>query len=76
MKTMQGIVQGVQGVTAKVSVVRQWQHPMYQKSVKRSKNYICHIDGVTVQTGDHVVITECRPLSKTKHFVVTQKVSE
>lgn len=76
MKTMQGTVQGVQGLTAKVSVVRQWQHPMYQKSVKRSKNYACHIADVKVEVGDQVIIGECRPVSKTKNFVVMEKISE
>ncbi|HOZ03739.1 MAG TPA: 30S ribosomal protein S17 [Candidatus Woesebacteria bacterium] len=60
--------------TARVSVERRWRHPLYKKSVKRSKNYACHnlIDNLKV--GDSVRIVACRPISKTKHFKVMEKV--
>lgn len=77
MKTMQGTVLSVRdGKTVQVSVTRQWQHPVYLKSVKRSKNYACHLDGIEVAAGDEVVIQECRPMSKTKRFKVMQKVGK
>lgn len=60
--------------TATVSVTRQWQHPLYKKSVTRSKKYACQYDKLELREGDAVVIQESRPLSKTKHFVVTEKV--
>jgi small subunit ribosomal protein S17 len=62
--------------TAKVSVTRQWSHPLYKKSVKRSKNYACHVDGLKLVVGDQVVIAECKPVSKTKHFTVVRTVSK
>lgn len=77
MKTLQGIVLSVRdGKTARVSVASQWQHPVYLKSVKRSKNYACHLEGLTVATGDYVTIQECRPVSKTKRFKVVSKVEK
>lgn len=62
--------------TAKVEVERQWQHPLYKKSVKRSKNYICHSQGFDLELGDQVIIEECRPISKTKRFRVISKVEK
>jgi len=75
MKLMQGTIIGLSGLkTAKVSVERQWQHPIYQKSVKRNKTYACECQNDKYQVGDQVVIEACRPLSKTKSFKVVQKV--
>ncbi len=74
MKVMQGTVTSVKTAkTATVTVTRQWQHPVYKKYVKRTKKYACHIDKVEVKEGDLVTITECKPISKTKFFVVTEK---
>lgn len=71
------IVSLVNSQTAKVEVIRQWQHPLYKKRVKRSKNYACNYDEkkMELSIGDEVVIEECRPVSKTKHFRVVSKVS-
>ncbi len=74
MKVMQGTVTSAKSMkTVTVTVVRQWQHPIYGKYVKRTKKYACHIDKVEVKEGDIVTITECKPISKTKNFVVTAK---
>ncbi len=63
--------------TVKVEIERQWQHPLYKKSVKRSKNYMCHSQGVEkLELNDAVVIEECRPISKTKRFRVIAKVKK
>jgi small subunit ribosomal protein S17 len=74
-KTMQGTVVSLgTPKTAKVEVVRHWQHPMYLKRVKRSKNYACHFENIELALGDAVTIEECRPISKTKKFRVISKV--
>ncbi|MBU0576546.1 30S ribosomal protein S17 [Patescibacteria group bacterium] len=76
-KQLQGIIVSLGATeTAKVKVVRQWQHPLYKKSVKRSKNYICHHDGMKLKLGDMVIIEECRPVSKTKHFRIIEKIKK
>ena len=62
--------------TVKVEIERQWQHPLYKKSVKRSKNYMCHYQEIELKLGDEVVIEECRPVSKTKRFSVIKKVEK
>ena len=75
MKTFQGIITSLKTAqTARVKVDRSWQHPMYQKFVTRSKNYACHYQDLELTEGDTVVIEECRPLSKTKHFKIVEKL--
>lgn len=76
MKTYTGTVIGLNTPkTAKVSVTRQWQHPLYKKSVVRTKNFACDIR-IDAHIGDTVEIQECRPLSKTKHFKVHKVVRQ
>lgn len=60
--------------TAKVSTARQWQHPLYKKSVMRTKNYACHFTDLKLAVGDQVLIASCRPVSKTKHFTIVRKI--
>lgn len=75
MKVLQGIVTSVKSAkTATVTVVRQWQHPVYKKYVKRTKKYAAHVEELELKEGDVVVIEECRPISKTKNFKVTSKL--
>lgn len=75
MKTIQGTVVSVKTPqTAQVDVVRQWQHPTFGKSVKRTKRFACHVEGLEVAEGDQVLIESCRPISKTKRFKVVKKV--
>jgi small subunit ribosomal protein S17 len=61
--------------TAQVTVARQWQHPLYKKSVVRTKRYACHLE-MDVQLGDQVYIQQCRPMSKTKRFRVVSLVTK
>lgn len=75
MKSIQGTVTSLKTAnTAKVSVERMWQHPMYGKSVKRNKGYACHYEGIQLAEGDVVEIEPCVPVSKTKRFKVVKKV--
>lgn len=77
MKKLQGTITRLStSKTAIVTVVRQWQHPLYKKSVKRSKNYPSHYDSDSYAIGDQVVIQECVPKSKTKRFEIVEKVGE
>ena len=51
-----------------VKIERKIKHPIYKKTIKRSKKYIAHDEQNESQIGDLVQIAECRPLSKRKHF--------
>ena len=54
-----------------VLVETKYKHPLYKKTVKRSKKFIVHDENNECQIGDQVEITECRPLSKRKcHRIV------
>lgn len=51
-----------------VEVERRVRHPLYKKSVKRTKHIAVDSAGKHVAVGDVVHILETRPISKTKHF--------
>ena len=54
-----------------VLVETKYKHPLYKKTVKRSKKFVVHDENNECQIGDRVEITECRPLSKRKcHRIV------
>lgn len=75
MKTLSGIVTRIADAkTAKVVVSRSWQHPLYKKYVKRTKNYLVDVPAeIQLEVGNEVVIAECAPVSKTKTFRVVEK---
>ena len=48
--------------------------PKYERYEKRTSRYKAHLPPcIDIKKGDEVIIMECRPLSKTKHFVVIGK---
>ena len=53
-----------------VRVERRVMHPVYKKYIKRSAKYTAHDESNLCKVGDIVQIQECRPLSKTKTWVV------
>ena len=61
--------------TIVVKVSRYFKHPKYGKYITQSKKYKAHDKGNTAKIGDKVEITECRPLSKDKHFMLTSIVA-
>jgi small subunit ribosomal protein S17 len=56
--------------TVIVQVERRISHPMYGKSVARTKKYYAHDENNDYKIGDTVRITETRPLSKLKRWRV------
>lgn len=58
--------------TVTVLVERHWRHPLYKKTVTRSKKYLAE-DTVGVKVGDNVTIRETRPRSKRKRFEVVAR---
>lgn len=62
--------------TIVVEVARTVKHPLYGKVVKKFKKYSAHDADNVCKVGDIVEIAECRPLSKTKHMVVSRVVSK
>ena len=60
--------------TVVVRVLREIPHPVYQKRVKRYKNYLAHIASVVPSDGDIVKILSTKPISKLKRWQVSQIV--
>lgn len=73
MRTKKGIVTsakmtGTVGVTVDAFVF----HSVYRKRYRRNKTFLADANGHDLHEGDLVRITECRPISKRKHFKVTE----
>ena len=51
-----------------VSIERKIQHPIYGKSLKRTKKFVAHDEENTCNEGDTVRIMETRPMSKRKKW--------
>jgi small subunit ribosomal protein S17 len=63
------------------TVVVEWERrvliPKYERYEKRKSKVKAHNpDEINAQEGDIVKIEETRPLSKTKHFIVTQIITK
>ena len=58
--------------TVTVLIERRVKHPMYDKIIVRSSKYHAHNENDQAKAGDLVEIQECRPISKTKAWVVTK----
>ena len=56
--------------TVIVQVERRISHPMYGKSLARTKKFHAHDENNEYRVGDTVRITETRPLSKLKRWRV------
>ena len=48
-------------------------HPKYKKQYKVTTRYMAHDEKGEYHVGDRVILTESRPLSKNKRWVVTGK---
>lgn len=51
-------------------------HPIYKKQYPVSKKYMAHDPKNEAQIGDRVIISETRPLSARKHFILTKITSK
>ena len=60
--------------TLVVEVERIKQHPKYKRRLKVHKKYKAHYDEGEFKIGDRVIIEECRPISKDKHWKVLKKL--
>ena len=75
-RILQGTVVSDKGnKTVIVNVERRIRHPLYHKIIRRSKNYAAHDENNQFKVGDVVRISESRPISKTKRWVVLEKAA-
>lgn len=76
-RVLQGTVVSDKGdKTIVVKVERRFTHPLFKKTVRRTKNYHAHDEGNVFKVGDEVLIQESRPISKTKSWIVLEKSAQ
>ena len=56
--------------TITVSVTRRIKHKLYKKIIRQTKKYHAHDENNSASIGDIVSVKECRPISKTKTWVL------
>ena len=61
--------------TISVSVERVFQHPVYNKIVRKKKKYLAHDATNQYKEGDVVRIKLVRPLSKQKRWLAVELIS-
>jgi len=72
-KVLQGVVvSDKMKDTIVVKVERYVKHPKYGKYIKHQKKFKVHDAGNTKRIGETVSIIETKPISKDKHFMLTQ----
>ena len=58
--------------TVTVQVTREFQHPLYKKSIRKKKKYLAHDEQNKCQIGDIVRLKFIRPMSKRKRWMVNE----
>ena len=54
--------------TIVVKIEKRYPHPIYSKTMLRTKKYLVHDDLEECNIGDKVLVQECRPYSKRKRW--------
>ena len=62
--------------TVVVMVERLVKHRLYHKYIRRRAKFAAHDEANNCQVGDKVMITESRPLSKTKKWRVSKIIEK
>ncbi|GAC1382709.1 MAG: 30S ribosomal protein S17 [Acidimicrobiales bacterium] len=60
--------------TAIVTVTERVRHPLYRKTLQRTKKLYAHDEANTARVGDRVRVAETRPLSKLKRWRLLEVV--
>ncbi len=76
IRTLHGtVVSDKMDKTVVVAVNTVKEHPIYRKKYKVTTKFKAHDEGNTCQIGDLVEITETKPLSRDKRWLVARKVT-
>ncbi len=77
VRTLVGkVVSDKRSKTITVLIERRTKHELYGKIVAKSSKYHAHDENNEFKNGDVVEISETRPISKTKAWVVTKLVQK
>jgi len=62
--------------TIVVKVESRFSHPIYLKTIVKTKKYLAHDELSECNIGDQVLLQECRPLSKRKRWRLAKVLSK
>ena len=62
--------------TVVVEIENRYSHPMYSKTLIKTKKYLAHDELEEANIGDQVLVQECRPLSKRKRWKLIKVLSK
>ncbi len=62
--------------TIVVKVENRYSHPIYFKTLVKTKKYLAHDESEECQVGDQVLVEESRPLSKRKRWKLVKIFSK
>jgi small subunit ribosomal protein S17 len=62
--------------TVVIKVEKRYPHPIYSKTLIKTKKYLAHDESEECNIGDQVLVEECRPLSKKKRWKLIQIISK
>ena len=70
-RRLQGVVVSDKNAkTRVVEVERKITHPLFKKTIRRTKKYHAHDEDNRTKTGERVWIEETKPISKLKRWMV------
>jgi small subunit ribosomal protein S17 len=76
-RTVQGrVVSNKMEKSITVAVERKVKHPIYGKFIKRTTKLHAHDETNQCNEGDVVTIRECRPLSKSKNWMLVDVITK
>ena len=58
--------------TVVVKIESRYSHPIYSKTMIKTRKYFAHDEMNECNIGDQVLVRECRPLSKKKRWSVSK----
>jgi small subunit ribosomal protein S17 len=70
------IVSNKMNKTIVVQVESKFSHPIYSKTMVKTKKYLAHDETEQGNIGDEVLVQETRPLSKRKRWILTKILSK
>lgn len=62
--------------TIVVKIENRYSHPIYSKTILKTKKYLAHDELQQCNIGDQVLVKQCRPLSKLKRWELVKIISK
>ena len=62
--------------TIVIKVENRYSHPIYSKTMIKTKKYLAHDELEKCKIGDQVLVQECRPLSKRKRWKLVEIITQ